>query len=80
MVVFHGDIEGDQGGLGGAEGSKLVDAGALEVKPQSIKGGVVWVACPNAGGVLVGCTLGDAIGHDTLLIGSTRPWLTSHCP
>lgn len=80
VVVFHGDIEGDQCGLGGAEGSKLVDAGALEVKPHPVKCGVVRVTRPNAGVVLVGCTLGDAINHDTFLMGSTSPWLTSHCP
>lgn len=80
VVVFHSDIEGDQGGLGGAEGSKLVDAGALEVKPHPIKGGVVWVTRPDAGEVLVGCTPGNAIDHDTLLMGSTSPRLTSHGP
>lgn len=78
VVIFHGDIEGDQGGLGGAEGSKLVDTGALEVKPHSIKGGVVRVTRPNASVVLVGCTRGNAINHDTLLMRSTSPWLTSH--
>lgn len=80
VVVFHGDVEGDQGGLGGAEGSKLVDAGALEVKPHPIKGGVVRVTRPDASVVLVGCTPGDAINCDTLFIGSTSPWLTSDCP
>lgn len=80
VVVFDGDIEGDQGGLGSAEGSKLVDAGALEVKPHSIKGGVVRVTRPNASVVLVGCTPGNAINRDTLLMRSTSPRLTSHCP
>lgn len=80
VVVFHGDIEGDQGGLGGAESCKLVDAGALEVKPHPVKGGVVWVTRPNADVGLVGCTPGDAINHGTLLMGSASPWFTSHCP
>lgn len=79
VVVFHSNIEGDQGRLGRAEGSKLVNAGALKVKPHPVKGGVVWVTCPNAGVVLVGCTPGAAINHDTLLMGSTSP-STSHCP
>uniref|UniRef100_A0A8C4P8Q8 Uncharacterized protein n=1 Tax=Dromaius novaehollandiae TaxID=8790 RepID=A0A8C4P8Q8_DRONO len=68
VVVLHRDPERHQRRVLGAEGGQLVDAGALEVEPQPVEGGVVRVARPDAGGVLVGHAAGDAAHRGARLV------------
>lgn len=78
VVVLHLDGEGDQFGVLGAEGCELVDAGALEVVPQPVEGGVVRIARPDAGEVLVRLAAGDAVDRDAFLVGFAPSLLASH--
>lgn len=78
VVVLHLDGERDQFGVLGAEGCELVDARPLEVVSQAVEGGVVRIACPNAGEVLVRLAAGDAVDHDAFLMGFAPSLLASH--
>lgn len=80
VVVLHFDGERDQFGVLGAEGCELVDAGALEVVPQPVEGGVVRVARRDAGHVLGGPARGDAVGHRAFLVGLAPDLLTNQGP
>lgn len=80
VVVLHLDGEGDQFGVLGAEGRKLVDASPLEVVFQPVEGRVVRIARPDARKILVRLALGDAVNRDAFLVGFAPSLLASHLP
>jgi len=78
VVVLHLDGEGDQVGVLGAEGRELVDARPLEVVFQPVEGGVMRIARPDAGEVLLRLAAVDAVDRDAFLVGFAPNLLANH--
>lgn len=78
VVVLHRDHEGDKGGVFGAEGSELVDAGAHEVVAAPVEGGVVGVPGGHADGATLGHAAPHALHHGALLARLAAGLLAHH--
>ena len=80
MVVLHGDVEGDERGVGRAEGGQLINARPHEVVAPPIEGGVVGVPAGHADRPLYGHALPHSLHHAALLARFAAAFIANHHP